>query len=178
MCNSIRCVALIGKYKMRKLYIILSVINKSVYLTGNLTGNHFHLSTCTLDGNGKKRLLKETPLRAQSCGFYWLTGVFFSDAVKIPCHKYEIKGLSNYFERGREGGGGVLERASQYGNEVLCIHFLSRYQLTHLRESFFFFSSSFRFHVSDVHAVSYPHRLPRPFASSLRCDILNSFYPK
>ena len=30
----IRCVALIGKYKMRKLYIILSVINKSVYLTG------------------------------------------------------------------------------------------------------------------------------------------------
>ena len=34
LCNYIRCIALIGKYKMGKLYIILSVINKSVYLTG------------------------------------------------------------------------------------------------------------------------------------------------
>ena len=49
------------------------------------------------------------------CPILWLLLInrgIFSDAVKIPCHKYEIKGLSNYFEREREGGGGVLERAS------------------------------------------------------------------
>ena len=33
LCNYIRCFALIGKYIMRKLYIVLCVINKSVYLT-------------------------------------------------------------------------------------------------------------------------------------------------
>ena len=64
------------------------------------------------------------------CAILWLLltnrGIL-SDAVKIPCHKYEIKGLRNYFERGERGGGGVLERASKYGSEVLCIHFLSRY---------------------------------------------------
>ena len=49
------------------------------------------------------------------CAILWLLLInrgIFPDAEKIACHKYEIKGLSNYFERGREGGGCVLERAS------------------------------------------------------------------
>lgn len=48
------------------------------------------------------------------CAILWLLltnrGIF-SDAVKIPCHKYEIKGLGNYFERGeREEGVFLKER--------------------------------------------------------------------
>ena len=64
----------------------------------------------------------------------------------------EIRGLGNSFGRGREGGGGVLQRASYYGSEVLCIHFLSRYHginklletkiLQSFKGSFTFFSFS------------------------------------
>ena len=46
------------------------------------------------------------------CAILWLLLTnrrIFSDAVKIPCHKYEIKGLGNYFERGERGEGVFLK---------------------------------------------------------------------
>ena len=46
------------------------------------------------------------------CAILWLLLInrgIFSDAVKIPCHKYEIRGLSNYFERGERGEGVFLK---------------------------------------------------------------------
>ena len=91
---------------MRKLYIVLSVI-KSVYLT-DISKNYFHLSTCTLHGNGKKTIKRYPTV----CAILWpllINRGIFSDAVKIPCHKYEIRGLSNYFERGERGEGVFLK---------------------------------------------------------------------
>ena len=111
----------------------------------------------------------------------------------------EIRGLGNSSGRGREGEGGVLQRASYYGSEVLCIHFLSRYhrinklletKILHLfKGSFTFFSFSTLGRTCSL--ISPPwykgggkgwldtrEPLPMPLVSSLHCDILNSFYPK
>ena len=78
---------------MRKLYIVLGVI-KSVYLTDISKLLPFKYIYSTLKW---KKTIKGNPT---VCAILWLLLIYrgiFSDAVKIPCHKYEIRGLGNYF---------------------------------------------------------------------------------
>ena len=140
----------------------------------------------------KKRLLKETPLCAQSCGFYWLTGGFFLMLWRYRAISMKLKVLAIILREGERGEGAFMKERLiwEWGQRINKLLWDENIAL--IKENLFFFVLfSFSCLGRTCSLISPPcykgggrgwldmrEPLPRPLASSLRCDILNSFYPK